>query len=258
MRRHQPSQIWVSLYTSIGLAWVLLFVMSSRHTQIPKWGVFDGAMVLWLANLCAARPSVATTGVTAAMWILMVVAMMLPTAIPALRTYRDIEWTARDASVGGVGYVAFGYLAVWIGFAIAASGLQLGLAESGVLSQQGVLTAPMLAAGLLVLAGLFQLSKYKERAVSRCRHPMMFFLAKWRCGRGGAVKLGVLYGLLCLSCCWALMLLAFVAGTMNLVFMGVATVLMIFEKLSSTSEVSRNLVGVALLLAGGVIIGQNL
>ena len=121
-----------------------------------------------------------------------------------------------------------GYLAVWLGFSVIAAGAQMALFNAGLLTAFGDSRSGALSAALLALAGAYQFSPAKEACLSKCRRPLVFFMAHWD---EGPLRNGLRLGLVCLGCCWALMALAFVGGVMNLAFMGLATVIMVLEKL---------------------------
>jgi predicted metal-binding membrane protein len=145
-----------------------------------------------------------------------------------------------------------GYLVIWLGFSAVAGAGQLVLFRAGLLSPLGQSVSPWLTGGLLITAGIYQFSPLKESCLSKCRQPMAFFMQYWRETRFNDVALGLRLGAICLGCCWALMLLGFVGGVMNLAFMGLATFIMIFEKLPDLGRyVTRPLGWV--LIGGGVL-----
>lgn len=156
-------------------------------------------------------------------------AMMAPTAVPTFRTYDDL--TNTDAA-DGYGFVALvtGYVMAWLGFSVIGSGMQMLLSEAGALDPNGRSVWVWLNAGLLAVAGLYQFSALKEACLDKCRMPLMFFMNSWRPGHSGAAQMGFHLGVICIGCCWALMLLAFVGGVMSLAWMGAAMVLMGLEK----------------------------
>ena len=166
------------------------------------------------------------------MWLLMSAAMMAPTALPMLRTYSSlIEGSSGRLSRQSFWVLLTGYLLVWSVFAVAASVLQLALRHSNLVDGVGTSTSLWLSGALLALAAGYQLSPLKQACVRRCRAPMAFLMSHWRDGPAGAIRLGLRHGLDCLGCCVALMLLAFVGGTLSIGFMLVATLIMATEKL---------------------------
>jgi predicted metal-binding membrane protein len=169
--------------------------------------------------------------------------MMAPTALPALATYDDLGHTGRT----NFGALLAGYLAVWLGFALLAAAAQMALFRADLVSAFGDSRSALLSAGLLAVAGGYQFSPLKEACLAKCRAPLTFFMQHWD---EGAWRNGLRLGLVCLGCCWALMALAFVGGVMNLAFMGLATVIMVIEKLPEAGRWLTRPLGTA-LLAGG-------
>jgi predicted metal-binding membrane protein len=191
------------------------------------------------------------------MWTAMTLAMMLPTAGPMILTYAEIADTAAGKGEPAVSPLVLtaGYIAVWLGFALFASFLQVGLARAGVLVS-GTLAMP-LAGTLMIGAGLYQFSKLKHRCLTLCQRPFPFFFLNWTEEVSGVFRLGLRQGLACLGCCAALMLLMFAAGVMNVVWMAVLGVVMTIEKLGSTPRFSRVL-GILLAVSGASLIAASI
>ena len=146
-------------------------------------------------------------------------------------------------------------MVVWLGFSVLAGALQMVLFGAGLVSAFGDSLSVWLSAGLLMLAGLYQFSPVKEACLSKCRAPLTFFMAHWD---EGPLRNGLRLGLVCLGCCWALMLLAFVGGVMSIAFMGLATLIMVIEKLPDygrllTRSSKTMLIAAGLFLALGAI-----
>ena len=184
------------------------------------------------------------------MWAGMMIGMMLPGATPMFAAYVGVN--ERNGS-GWRPVTAFvlAYVSLWIGASALGAGIQQALAGAGLLSHMGASTRPVLSGSLLVLAGLYQFSPLKQSCLRRCRTPLGFLLTEWRPGTGGALRLGWMHGLECLLCCWALMALMFVLGTMNLLWMAVLTVLMLVEKTAPAGQIIGRWSG-ALFVAWGV------
>jgi predicted metal-binding membrane protein len=108
-----------------------------------------------------------------------------------------------------------------------------------------------LSAGLLLIAGAYQFTHLKAACLAKCRMPLTFFMERWAPGASRAFRMGFELGVLCFGCCWAVMALAFVGGTMNLVWMGLATLFMVMEKLPDIGRVLTRPVGCLLVLAAG-------
>lgn len=238
---------WLALFGGILLAWIALYLMSVP-AELRAIGSLYGAE-FW-QNFCTLTPDAAGWARMVAMWALMSAAMMAPTALPALATYEEL---GQSTEIRMIRLVA-GYLSVWLGFAVLAATAQMVLFRAGLLNPLGQSAAPVLSAALLAVAGLYQFSPVKEACLSKCRRPLTFFMQYWD---EGPWKNGLRLGLVCLGCCWALMLLAFVGGVMNLAFMGLATVIMVLEKLPEIGRYVTRPLGV-LLIAGAVAIGLGL
>jgi predicted metal-binding membrane protein len=231
---------WLALFGLILAAWMALYAMALPAELRESARIFGAEF--W-ESLCLVTPDAAGFGRVVLMWALMAAAMMAPTALPAFATYEDL---GRSTDIR-FGALVAGYLAVWLGFSLLAGGLQMALFSAGLVSAFGDSLSVWLSAGLLLVAGLYQFSPVKEACLSKCRAPLTFFMAHWD---EGPLRNGVRLGLVCLGCCWALMLLAFVGGVMNIAFMGLATLIMVIEKLPSFGRFLTRPLGVVLVMAG--------
>jgi predicted metal-binding membrane protein len=172
-----------------------------------------------------------------AMWWVMMIAMMTPSAAPLVLLYgvvaRRHEATSRNARLWSLLILA-GYLLAWLSFAIAAAAAQMVLQPAGLLSGMMLWSkSALLSATILAVAGLYQFSSLKHACLARCRNPARFLTEHWRPGRLGSLILGAHHGAYCVGCCWTLMALLFVGGVMNLAWIAALTLLVLVEKLSS-------------------------
>jgi predicted metal-binding membrane protein len=169
-----------------------------------------------------------------AMWAVMMVAMMIPSATPAILLYDRIRRRhggSDDAALAPTGAFAAGYLLAWLFFACAAAVLQWGLEREGFVSRVSMgFASQWLAGGILIAAGLYQFSPLKNACLSHCRAPAHFFTRHWRPHPGGALRLGTLHGAFCVGCCWMLMLLLFVGGVMDLAWIAFIACLVSVER----------------------------
>jgi predicted metal-binding membrane protein len=186
------------------------------------------------------------------MWCAMALAMMLPTALPMVLTYADIVQTAAERGEHAVAppVLVAGYSVVWIGFAAIAALLQWALARAALLDATMSNVNGLFAGAIFVGAGLYQFSSLKHACVTRCQRPFPFFFANWTGLPSGIFRLGVRQGLYCLGCCWAMMLVMFAVGVMNVVWMVLLGCVMAIEKILTTTRFTR--------LAGGVLIALGL
>jgi predicted metal-binding membrane protein len=152
------------------------------------------------------------------MWWTMMMAMMLPSAAPAILTFGALsrKFSKQGAAASPLSLFVAGYAAVWTGFAALAVTLQLLLSPTIALSMMMAVTSTLVGGGLLIAAGFYQLSPLKSACLRRCQTPLMFFANNWRKGAVGVFRMGFSHGLYCLGCCWVLMGLLFYGGVMEL------------------------------------------
>jgi predicted metal-binding membrane protein len=190
------------------------------------------------------------------MWAAMMVAMMLPSALPTILIFHRVA--RNDPKVRSPARLMFtfaaGYIAAWCGFSLVASLLQWGLAEAALLSPMMVSVSPWLGGAILIAAGIFQWTPLKYACLRHCRSPVGFLAEHWQPGMPRALNLGLLHGLYCVGCCWALMLLLFVGGVMNLLWIGGITAFVLIEKLAPYRAQEGRLSGLALVLAGSWVL----
>jgi len=181
-----------------------------------------------------------------AMWWLMMLAMMLPSATPAILLYARVRQTrGGDASIAQTWVFLVGYLAVWLLFSIVAASVQSLITDSSM-----ALRSRAAQGAVLVAVGLYQLSPLKSACVSQCRSPGQFISRHWRPGWEGAFRLGVIHGAYCVGCCWMLMGLLFVGGVMNLLWVVGLTILVAAEKLLPGGSLLAKVSGIAFILWG--------
>jgi predicted metal-binding membrane protein len=183
------------------------------------------------------------------MWAIMMAAMMGPTFVPTMRAYEDLITSADGSRSGSVG-VVLGFFVVWVGFAGLIAFAQYRLIEVGVLTAMGQSVSKYFSAGLLLSAGVYQFTALKDRCLDHCRSPTFQFLAHWRTGFSGGVYMGLHHGAYCVACCWGLMVIGFVGGVMDLLWMGGATLLMTLEKLPQVGRYLTRPLGVGLISWG--------
>jgi predicted metal-binding membrane protein len=188
-----------------------------------------------------------------AMWAVMMAGMMLPAAAPTLLLHVGAA-RARGPGTGAgarVHALAGGYLLVWAVFSVGATLLQRLLASGGLLSSMMEPASPALGAALLAVAGLYQLTPLKHACLRACRSPLALLAGRPQPGSRGAFRLGITHGVYCLGCCWALMLLLFAGGVMNLAVIAALTGWVLVEKLLPFGERSARVSGVLLIATAG-------
>lgn len=231
---------WLAFFLGLFLCWLAMFFMALPDDLRALERAYGASLI---EMLCGGPLGVSGFAPAFAMWALMSAAMMAPTAVPAFRTYDDLGHIAAT----GFGRLVSGYLAAWIGFSAVAAAMQVALYEIGLIGALGQSLSLPLTMALLIGSGLYQFSPLKAACLTRCRAPLTFFMQHWE---EGPLQNGFRLGLDCVGCCWALMLLGFVGGTMNLGFMGLAMVLMTLEKLPDIGRYLTKPTGAALIAAG--------
>jgi predicted metal-binding membrane protein len=186
------------------------------------------------------------------MWIVMMVAMMIPSALPMILMFAGVH--RRRAFQGRAtvptGVFVLGYLTVWTAFSIVVSIAQAAMQEAALLSGAMAVTSPLLGGAVLFAAGVFQWTPLKRACLAACRSPLSFLMSRWREGYAGALGMGMRHGLYCLGCCWALMLLLFVAGVMNLLWVAVISGVVLLEKALPRGDDVGRVAGIGLMVAG--------
>ena len=184
------------------------------------------------------------------MWIVMMMAMMIPSVAPVILLFANVSRRRRLQGVlaTSVSVFALGYLLAWTAYAVLAALGQSLLHSAALLSPAMASGSPLLGGGLLMLAGVYQWLPVKGACLSHCRSPLGFFTTEWREGVSGALVMGFRHGSYCVGCCWALMALLFVAGVMNLLWVVVIAGFVLAEKVAPNGRLLGRITGA--LLAG--------
>ena len=210
-------------------------------TALGLWATFRTGDAL-MSPVAPVTGTLAHAALLFIMWWTMMLAMMLPSAAPAILTYGAIsrKFAQQGAASAPLALFAAGYAAIWTGFSAAAVALQMAVHDVVPLTGMMAVTSTALGAALLVAAGLYQLSPLKQACLRQCQTPVMFFARNWRKGYGGAVRMGLSHGLYCLGCCWVLMGLLFYGGVMEPRWIvGLAFYVAAEKLIPATSRVSR-------------------
>jgi predicted metal-binding membrane protein len=193
------------------------------------------------------------------MWVVMMVGMMLPSALPTILLFRQAIY--RDPKVRAPATRTFmfaaGYVVAWMMFSVAATLLQWSLAQAVLLSSMVVGVSSRLGAAILITAGAYQQTSLKDVCIRHCRSPLAFLMQHWRPGVPNALSLGLRHGIYCVGCCGVLMLLLFFGGVMNLLWIAAITAFVLVEKLAPYGVQSGRLGGIALIIAGLWVLGSG-
>jgi len=195
------------------------------------------------------------------MWTVMMVAMMTTSVAPMVLLYAMVGRKARTDGkpFAPSGWFFAGYVLVWVGFSALATLAQWLLTSISLLNPMMATANATIGGLVLIVAGLYQWTPLKEACLRQCQSPVSFLSSHggFRSDPAGALSLGIKHGTYCLGCCWALMVLLFVGGIMNIAWIGGIAVLILIEKtlpfgrwVSRVSGVAIALVGVWLLIRG--------
>lgn len=189
------------------------------------------------------------------MWSVMMVAMMLPTALPAVTMFDSLarRRSSQTGSAGPTALFVVGYVTAWTGYSAVVAAGQVALSRATLLTPMLQSASIVLSGVILLAAGTFQFTSLKDACLTKCRTPLGFFFAEWRDGNASALVLGLKHGSNCVGCCWALMAVMFVVGAMNLLWMGALTLFILGEKLAPARWQFRQVSGVVLVLWGLIV-----
>ena len=186
------------------------------------------------------------------MWVVMMLAMMVPSAAPVLLLFAAAQ--SRRGTPLATSLATFmlglGYIAVWTGFSAGAALVQWMLHQTAMLSAAMAASSPRLAGAILIGAGIYQVTPWKGTCLTHCRSPLGFMLSSWRDGKLGALQMGFRHGTYCLGCCWALMCVLFAVGVMNLAWVAALTVFVLLEKTGPHGVAVARIAGFALIVVG--------
>jgi predicted metal-binding membrane protein len=194
------------------------------------------------------------------MWAVMMVAMMTPTATPVAMVFAAVNRQRQSRAQVFVPTTFFiaGYLIAWILFSALLTVLQWPMHVYSFLSPMMDNDSRLLAGGVLLAAGVYQWTPWKNACLDNCRTPLGFLMTQWREGRAGAVSMGYRHGWYCVGCCWALMLVMFAVGVMNIVWAALIALFVLVEKIAPVSPgVLRALSGLGFVLWGGWLIAAG-
>ncbi len=235
------------LFIVAGMGWLYMFYMA--------WAMENMHLVdMWMPPRGGARPWTSWDFfMLFAMWLIMMVAMMTPTAAPMVMMFSTVNKNkkAKQQSYTSTFIFLAGYLVAWAIFSLVISAIQWPLHEHGLLNPMMNSRSYLMSGGILILAGFYQWTPMKNICLKHCRTPIGFLMTAWRNGTWGAFKMGLHHGLFCVGCCWALMAILFSVGVMNMLWVILITLLVLIEKILPFSPLMmRVLTGLILIFWG--------
>jgi predicted metal-binding membrane protein len=232
----------------VALAWAYLASGAGMDTEMMV-GMPDMAPMPWTPLYAA---------LLFAMWWVMMIAMMVPSAAPTVLLYATVKRRQENASGAAMEAWIFlsGYLVTWAGFSLVAVLAQWALERTGLLSMAMASTSAILGGTLLLAAGLYQFTPLKHACLRYCQSPLLFLSSHWRPGASGALVMGLQHGVYCVGCCWFLMALLFVSGVMNFVWIIGIAFYVACEKLLPFGQRLSHAAGMALILSGTILLAR--
>jgi predicted metal-binding membrane protein len=243
-----PAHLRVPRRDQAILGGLLVAIAASAWLALLLWG--SSPYGRYLHHEGGVGPLPLEASIFAAGWVLMIVAMMLPSSLPLVMTFGALVRRRRRPG-WLVALLLLGFLVVWAGFGLAAWVFDRGI-HAAVDALPWLAAHPQLIIGTTLLAaGLWQFSPLRDRCLDECRSPLGFVLNRWRgvSERREAFAMGIAHGAFCVGCCWSLMLVLFGVGLANVTAMLLLGGLTAVEKnLPSGRRITRPL-GVILVVA---------
>lgn len=190
------------------------------------------------------------------MWFVMMIAMMTPSVAPLILLFAKVNRQRREQQSPFVNtsYLVAGYFVVWGGFSLIATLLQWLLQQVSWLNPDMIITNKIVGSVILVAAGVFQFTPLKQTCLNFCKSPLEFIVKNWKEGKKGAINMGIRNGAYCVGCCWVLMILLFVSGVMNILWVAVIALFVLIEKVSAKSKWISFAAGGLLIIYGVLVI----
>jgi predicted metal-binding membrane protein len=246
--RHDRLVVFVGLLTVIMLAWGWLLL--GAGIEMAQMDMGGGEIMLMEPEW-----SISYATLIFLMWAIMMMAMMLPSAAPAvLLAAALMRQRGGNHVYGPTGLFVLGYMVIWFSFSLVATALQWGLDRVGLLSEDMALGGATLVGSLLIAAGLYQWTPLKQACLVQCRSPFEHLTRYWRRGAFGPMLAGAGHGLFCLGCCWMLMTLLFVVGLMNVLWIAALALLVLIEKVLPIGPRVSRLTGITLMVWGTAVL----
>jgi predicted metal-binding membrane protein len=243
--RTSAAAVLIVLLSFAALAWLVMLRTSGADSMTS--GMSPGMGQTDDMGMAEAGPAASMAlPLFLGMWVTMMVAMMFPSVAPMVVIYSRFS-AIRNQSKGATAVFVGGYLLAWTLVGLLAFGVYMG--SSALMGTLSPRESAVVGGGALLLAGAYQLTRYKAVCLRHCRTPLDFML-HWRSGRRGGLQMGLHHGLFCLGCCWGLMLVLLTVGVMNLVWMALVAAVIFIEKVLPFGWATAKVVGIVLLGVG--------
>lgn len=226
--------------------WAYMFYMAWAMANMDK-------VDMWMPPMGAISWTAEDFLMLFIMWATMMVAMMTPSILPMVSMFATLNRNRRNRGQLYTPTFVFvaGYLFAWTGFSVLATVVQWPLHTTDLLNPMMNSRSFLLSGAVLMVAGLYQWTPYKDACLTTCRSPLGFLMTEWRDGAAGALVMGIRHGIYCVGCCWALMLVLFAVGVMNMLWVLLITAFVVVEKILPAPRTMRLFSGLALFVWGG-------
>ena len=249
----QPTRLSPREYLIVGGGLAGLAVIGWAYIVYMAWAMNHMGLVdMWMPPV-ASEPWAYTDFIWLfVMWVVVMTAMMVPSVVPMVMVFTAVNRTKAQKAQSYVPTFVFvsGYLVAWSGFSLLVSVAQWPLHTAGVLNPMMDSYNYTFSGIVLILAGVYQWTPLKEACLNLCRSPLGFLMVHWREGKSGALNMGIRHGLFCIGCCWALMLVLFAVGVMNMLWVLLIAMFVLLEKILPAPRLMRGLSGLGLILWG--------
>ncbi|MGH6833975.1 MAG: DUF2182 domain-containing protein [Methylocella sp.] len=196
-----------------------------------------------------------------AMWAVMMVAMMTPSAAPMILIYARVgrQASTQNKPFAATGWFATGYFLTWLGFSLVATMAQWALERTALLDPMMAGTSHVFGGIVLIAAGVYQWTPLKDTCLTQCQSPLLFIHLHggFHRTRWASLPLGLRHGAHCVGCCWALMALLFVGGVMNLLWIATISAFVLIEKIVPVGRLISRIAGVGFVAAGAWLIAGS-
>ena len=253
-----------ALVVLAGLAWAYVLWLAA---DVDMGGMEMSGFRMVPAGMTLMMPATAPWNATEfafvfAMWAVMMVGMMTPSATPMILLYTRIGRQAaqQDKPFAASSWFAGGYLLAWTGFAIVATVAQWRLERASLLTPTMAAASGTLSGIILIAAGLYQWTPLKDACLRQCQGPLQFIQRHggFRLDAFSSLALGARHGAYCVGCCWVLMALLFVGGVMNVLWIAALTIFVLLEKTIPGGHVVSQVSGASLFAGGSWILVHTL
>lgn len=252
--RRDRTIVIASLTGVAALAWTYLVVLANAMASMEKASGWSAFMVL----MPMGHWGFLEYALGFAMWVLMMVGMMIPSAGAMIVLHARIARRSQDQGrpLPCTTMFVVGYLLMWSTFSLIAAMVQGVLVNIGLVTETMTSRSAVLAGLVFLAAGLYQCAPMKHACLAYCRSPVWFLSQHWRPGMWGALHLGIKHGAYCVGCCWMLMAALFAVGIMNLAWVAAIATFVLIEKVAPFGVWTTRVAGALFATLGVLTLAQ--